>query len=154
MYIYIYVYISISIYISVILIIYDAKFSYPTNLVSNKLLLVSAKLDSASAQYRRCPSAARMMGSLRHSGVRCCRPAIGVREIIPGVRKDLVAVRKHPLGVRKHLPRVLIYINIIYLMYIYKHTAPRWHQRTTAPKALKNNKKYFLKKCPKVNRCF
>ena len=31
--------------------------------------------------------------------------------------------------------------------------APRWHQKTIAPRALKKNKKN-LKKCPKVNRCF
>ena len=31
--------------------------------------------------------------------------------------------------------------------------APRWHQGTTAPRALKKNKKK-IEKCPKVNRCF
>ena len=36
----------------------------------------------------------------------------------------------------------------------YGFMAPRWHERTIAPRALKKNNKIFFGKCPKVNHCF
>ena len=48
----------------------------------------------------------------------------------------------------------LMYTSLLFITYIVMYMAPRWHQKTIAPKALKNNKKRIFKKIPKVNLSF